>query len=170
MRRSFFATILALTATFLMTGCSGPSYKLGRGINNLGEIIRLGELRRSIEQAGLWEGDHHAFTSGAIRGFNRTIARSLIGVAEIATFPVPSYDPWYKRDGFAYNGDTFIGGPYRKDHIWSLDFMTEAPRYPDSYHPGPISDSIFATDTALGFAAGEVVPFVPGSRFHIFDF
>lgn len=154
----------------LMTGCSGPSFKLGRGLNNLTEFARMGEVRRSIEQASLWEGQHHGFTSGAIRGFNRGIARSLIGATEVVTFPIPSYDPWYGRDKFDYNGDTFIGGPFRKDHVWTLNFMTEAPRYPDSYRPGPVADSIFATDTALGFASGEVAPFMIGSRFHIFDF
>jgi len=170
MRRFNCLSFLAIAALVLLTGCSGPSYKLGRGLNNVSELMRMGEVRRSIEQASLWEGSHHAFTSGTIRGFNRSVARSLIGVGEIVTFPFPSYDPWYGRENFKYNGDVFIGGPYRKDHFWSLDFMTEAPRYPDSYKPGPSASTIFATDTALGFHAGEVASFIPGSRFHVFDF
>ena len=90
MRPSFCVTLVALAAMLLMTGCSGPSFKLGRGLNNLTEFARMGEVRRSIEQASLWEGQHHGFTSGAIRGFNRGIARSLIGATEVVTFPIPS--------------------------------------------------------------------------------
>jgi hypothetical protein len=41
--------------------------------------------------------------------------------------------------------------------------------YPDSYKPRLLSDSTFDTDTSLGFSGGDVMPFVPGSRFHIFD-
>jgi hypothetical protein len=47
--------------------------------------------------------------------------------------------------------------------------LPEYPVYPASYKPGILSDSIFATDTALGFSGGDVAPFVPGSRFKIFD-
>jgi hypothetical protein len=28
---------------------------------------------------------------------------------------------------------------------------------------------MFATDTNLGFSGGDVAPFIPGSRFRIFD-
>ena len=32
-----------------------------------------------------------------------------------------------------------------------------------------VSDSIFDTDTSLGFSGGDVFPFVQGSRFRVFD-
>ena len=43
------------------------------------------------------------------------------------------------------------------------------PVYPDSYRPGLISDALFDTDTYTGFSGGDIAPFVPGSRFSIFD-
>jgi len=170
MRKSFVLLTLAGVLALFTAGCSGPSYKLGRGLNNLTEPFRMGEMRRSVEQAQLWNGPRNAFKFGAIQGFNRTLVRTGIGLVEIVTFPFPSYEPFYLKKKYPSNGDVYIGGPYRTDQIWSLDFMSEDPRYPDSYSPGPYSDGIFATDTALGFAAGDVFPGIMGSRFHIFDY
>lgn len=167
-----FGAVLALS-----TGCSGPSYKLGRGINNLTEPLRLGEMRRSIEQAGVWMGPDYAFTFGAIQGFNRTMVRTFIGAYEVITFPIPdptsggapSYDSMFTRNILGA-GDVYIPGPFRSDQVLSLDFMTADPKYPTNYKPGLLSDSLFATDTALGFSAGDVAPMIPGSRFHVFDY
>ena len=33
----------------------------------------------------------------------------------------------------------------------------------------PPEDAIVGTDTALGFSRGDIAPFLPGCRFHIFD-
>lgn len=126
-------------------GCSGPEKKLGRGINNLTEFVRMGEIRRSVEQTALWYGPETAYTTGFIRGFNRSLARTFIGAYEVVTFPFPSYDPLFTNK-FSPN-----------------------PVYPDSYKPNLIEDQTFAPDTSLGYAGGDVVPFIPGSRFRIFD-
>ncbi len=171
-----FAVCLASVLAF-STGCSGPSYKLGRGINNLTEPFRLGEMRRSIEQAGVWQGPDHAFTFGALQGFNRTLVRTFVGAYEILTFPIPdptkggapSYDSIFVKNVLGA-GDVYIPGPFRSDQVFSLDFMTSDPKYPTNFKPGLLSDSLFATDNALGFSAGDIAPFVPGSRFHVFDY
>ena len=172
MRPTSFIAIGAACLALLGGGCAGPSYKLGRGINNVTEFARMGEMRRSIEQANIWHGPDSAFTFGAIRGFNRSVARTFIGAGEIATFPVPtpSYDANYKKEFPVDNGDVYFAGPYRPDQLWTLKWLTEDPRYPMNYKPGHLADTMFATDTALGFSSGDVAPFVPGSRFHIFDF
>ena len=48
--------LLALVcAVVLTTGCAGPERKLGRGIMNVTELLRGGEIRRSMEQTYLWE-------------------------------------------------------------------------------------------------------------------
>ena len=47
--------------------------------------------------------------------------------------------------------------------------LPENPVYPENYQPSLLSDSIFDTDTSLGFSGGDVFPFVQGSRFRIFD-
>lgn len=137
----FFAwPLLALAA-----GCAGPEKKLGRGVNNVTEFMRLGEMRRSMEQSGIWSSPDQAYTTGVIRGFDRTIARTAVGAFEILTFPfpTPSFDPI---------------------------FLPAQPVYPDSYAPGVLADPVFGPDAALGFSGGDVAPFVSGSRFHIFDY
>lgn len=154
MRKSVFLLAIAGMACVLFTGCTsgtsgitGPQRKLGRGINNLTEIPRGGEMRRSIEQTGIFHGPEVAYTSGVIHGFNRSISRTLVGAYEIVTFPFPN-------------------GP-GKD--FSPIMLPERTVYPDAYRPGLLGDSLFSTDTNLGFSGGDVMPFVPGSRFKIFD-
>jgi len=152
MRKTTIISMVALAAVLVATGCRGPEEKLGRGIRNVTEFARLGELRRTVEQSALFEGPEYAYTTGVIRGFNRSVLRTLVGVYEIATFPFPSYDPWLKP-----------GNKLMPDA--SVD-----PVYPDSYKPQLIESPTFETDTALGFSGGDVIPFVPGSRFRIFDY
>ena len=67
----------------LLAGCAGPERKLGRGIANLTEPVRGGEMSRSLEQTTMWEGPQKGMTVGVIRGFNRTVARTVLGVTEI---------------------------------------------------------------------------------------
>jgi putative exosortase-associated protein (TIGR04073 family) len=138
--------ILAILAVIVLApGCAGPEKKLGRGFINFTEFTRLGELRRSVEQTALWHSPETAYTTGFIRGMNRTMARTGIGLYEILTFPFPSYEPYYT-------------------HKYPAN-----PVYPDSYKPGLIEDQTFSPDTSLGFGGGDVIPFSPGSRFRIFD-
>src|SRR5712664_1170605 len=85
MRISQAITAAALTLT--LAGCAGPEQKLGRGINNLTEFARGGEIRRSMEQTALWDGTDAAYTTGFIRGFNRSVVRTAVGFVEVITFP-----------------------------------------------------------------------------------
>ena len=137
-------SLLALAALFT-SGCAGPEQKFGRGMSNTFEITRLGEMRRSIEQTAVFESPSAGYTVGAVRGLNRTLARTGLGLYEIVTAPFPPYHP-----------------------IWT-SYLSPGPVYPESYKPGLISDSMFDTDTYTGFSGGEVAPFVPGSRFRVFD-
>ena len=141
-----------MLGTALLVGCKGPEKKLGRGITNLTEFTRLGEMRRTVEQSALWEGPEAAYSTGFIHGLNRSVIRTLVGAYEVVTFPIPSYEPWLKP-----------GNPVMPD-------ATVGPAYPDSYKPGLISDGVFETDVNLGFSGGDTAPFVPGSRFRIFDY
>jgi putative exosortase-associated protein (TIGR04073 family) len=144
--RKFISVAGALSGLALLaTGCAGPEQKLGRGINNVTEFARGGEIRRSMEQTAVWEGSDKAYTTGFIRGFDRSVARTAVGAFEILTFPfpTPTYDPV---------------------------FLPSEPVYPDSYAPALIADPIFGPDAAIGFSGGDVAPFVPGSRFRIYDY
>jgi len=128
----------------LVTGCAGPERKLGRGINNVGEVVRWGELRRSREQAAIWQGPSAANGGGLVTGFNRSMVRIGTGIYEVVTFPIPSYDPVLTH------------------------YLSPSPAYPDSYKPGLPDDPLYHTDTNLGFSGGDVAPLVPGSRFAVF--
>ncbi|MGV3774168.1 MAG: exosortase system-associated protein, TIGR04073 family [Verrucomicrobiales bacterium] len=143
MRKNFLFVAAAAMSALFATGCAGPEEKLGRGINNMTEFARLGEIRRSMEQTAIWDGADQAYTTGFIRGFNRSLARTAVGVYEVVTFPIPSYDPV---------------------------FLPSDPVYPDSYRPKLLADPTFSPDSSLGFSGGDVAPMIPGSRFSIFDY
>jgi putative exosortase-associated protein (TIGR04073 family) len=143
MRKLKCTALAVFTAGVLVTGCAGPEQKLGRGINNMTELARGGEVRRSVEQTAIWEGTEKAYTTGFIRGMNRSFARTAVGMFEVLSFPFPPYDPI---------------------------FLPSEPVFPDSYRPNLIADPMFGPDASLGFSGGDIVPFIPGSRFRIFDY
>ncbi len=144
---------LPLLAVLVMAGAflSGCAYtnnvenKFGRGMANTYDIVRMGEFRRSMEQSALFQGPDTAYSTGFIHGVNRTLSRTGIGVYEVVTAPIPPFHPVFT--------DKFAPGPV----------------YPDNYTPGLVADSMFATDTELGYSGGDVLPFVPGVRFRVFD-
>lgn len=141
-RLSFLAMLL-LVGGFAV-GCANVEKKFGRGMSNLMEPVRLGELRRSMEQTAIFEGPEAAYTAGFMRGLNKTLVRTGVGAYEIVTCPIPSYDPIF------------------------TNYLSPGSSYPDNYRPDILADSMFATDTNLRFSGGEVLP-IMGSRFKIFD-
>jgi putative exosortase-associated protein (TIGR04073 family) len=145
MRKIIFPAVAILTALFA-TGCTGPEQKLGRGLSNTYEIVRLGEMRRSIEQNAVLDTPGVGYY-GFIHGFDRSMQRTGIGLLEVVTFPIPmpTYQPMFTKS------------------------FSPDPVYPDSYKPGLFSDSLFDTDTYTGFSGGDVAPWVPGSRFTVFN-
>jgi putative exosortase-associated protein (TIGR04073 family) len=145
MLKQLFLLSLIAVAGALASGCANVEQKFGRGMANTFEIVRGGELRRSMEQSALFQSPDYAYTTGFVHGLNRTLARTGIGVYEVVTAPFPPYGPVFT--------DRFAPGPV----------------YPDNYNPGLIDDSMFETDTYIGYSGGDVLPFVPGSRFRVFD-
>lgn len=152
MRNKLALTLSVLALGTLAVGCAGPTKKLSRGFSNAMEFTRMGEWRRSYEQTYLWDGPNAAYSIGFIKGFNRSLLRTGVGLYEIVTFPIPSYDPVL-----------YPGCPIAPD-------MTEGPAYPDSYKPNIFATSAVQPDANLGFGGGDVFPFVPGSRFRIYDY
>ncbi len=134
-------TLLAL----LGVGCAGPEQKMGRGIGNITEVARGGEFQRSVEQAGLFDGTDVGVATGMVRGVNRTLARTGVGIYEVVTAPLPPYGPVF------------------------TDYLSPKPLYPDSFHPRKWAGPTFAADQYLGFNGGDVAPWFPGSRFRVFD-
>jgi putative exosortase-associated protein (TIGR04073 family) len=140
---AFLATLVI--AGVLSSGCSSAEKKLGRGMSNMTEFARLGEMRRSIEQTALFDQPGGHYATGFIRGLNKTLVRTGVGIYEVVTAPIPPYDPVF------------------------TDYISVNPAYPDNYRPDIIDDSLFATDTNMGFSGGDVAPYIPGSRFKIFN-
>ena len=122
-------------AVLLLASCAeGPQEKLGRGIVNSMEIFRMGEMRRAITDTGVLDSPNLEFTTGVIRGANRTMLRTAYGFYEVFTFPWPNHKP---KD---YGPIFFYGNPALKN---------SSPVYPDAYKPQILADE---TDFARHFA------------------
>ncbi|MCC6235652.1 MAG: exosortase system-associated protein, TIGR04073 family [Verrucomicrobiales bacterium] len=159
-----------LVVPALVIGCAGPEKKLGRGIRNITEITRGGEMARSVEQTTLWEGSQKGVTTGVIRGINRTVARTLIGVAEVATF----YAPWPKDGGWTYDACYTPDGPLYPDYSmatytepWGGLRLPEDPGVPDSYSHSYPAISAMDTDSEMGITGGSILPMYPFGKFKI---
>jgi putative exosortase-associated protein (TIGR04073 family) len=139
-----FLAIIGLTALFT-AGCAGPEEKFGRGIDNTFEVVRMGELSRSVEQTSIFDSPGAGYTTGFVRGLNRSLARTGLGLYEIVTFPIPPYHPVATK------------------------YLSPEPAYPDNYKPGLPDDPLFDTDAFTGYSGGTFLPFLPGNRFNVFD-
>jgi len=157
--------LLAAALTAIVVGCAGPEDKLGRGLRNSTEFLRMGEIQRSMEQTGLWDGPELVRTTGFIRGFNRSVVRTALGVYEIVTFPLPPYGPLLTSTNMVFPDPSMATLHYP----WGRLVLTAEPAYPASHAPGFSASQIFATDEYLGFSGGDIAPMVPGCRFQIFE-
>jgi putative exosortase-associated protein (TIGR04073 family) len=143
--RSCLILLSVAVAGLLATGCSGPQTKLGRGINNTMEIVRMGETQRAIEQSSLFDGANQGFDVGLVKGISKSLARTGVGLYEIVTFPIPTYDPV------------------------ATSYLTPHPGFPDSYKPGLRDAQSLNTDDRIWFSGGTIMPWLPGNRFRVFD-
>jgi putative exosortase-associated protein (TIGR04073 family) len=145
MRKSLSLLGAIALMALLGVGCAGPEQKMGRGFGNMTEIVRGNEFQRSVEQGALLGGTDTGFMTGGVRGVDRTLARTGLGIYEVVTFPLPPYHP-----------------------TWT-SYLSPRPLYPDSYQPSKWAEPMFSTDHSFGFSGGDVAPWFPGSRFTIFD-
>lgn len=155
---------MAVAAIAFLTGCAGPENKLGRGLGNMTEIVRGGEMARSMEQTGLWDGPSQVHTVGFVRGVTRTMARTGIGIYEVVTFPLPPYGPVAAPTHRLYPDPSVK----TSKPTWGGLSLSERPVFPATYKPG-LESGLFDTDVAIGFSGGAVAPGFPGSRFRVFD-
>ena len=158
-------SLLAVAAAVAFTGCAGPENKFGRGLNNMTEIVRGGEMTRAMEQTAMWDGPGQAGTTGFARGFTRTMTRTGIGIYEVITFPIPPYGPLLTSKSRLYPDPSVKTRKYP----WGGLELSENPVYPESYKPGIRSGTPYETDKSLGFSGGEVAPWIPGSKFTTLD-
>lgn len=138
-------SLLALSALVvtLTAGCAGPEEKLGRGVRNTTEIVRLGELRTTMEQTAVWDSPSQAATTGVVKGVDLTLARTGVGLYEIVTFPFPPYHPVLTK------------------------YLSPNPPYPDNYRPDLPNDPLYQTDQYIGYSGGTWASFIPGSQFEV---
>ena len=97
MRNVISLLAVAALAALFTSGCAGPEQKLGRGMSNTFEIVRMGEMRRSIEQTAIFDSPGAGYTAGVIHGFDRSLERTGLGIFEIATAPLPPYHPIFTK-------------------------------------------------------------------------
>jgi putative exosortase-associated protein (TIGR04073 family) len=135
---------LLAIAAMLTSGCAGPEAKLGRGIRNSCEIVRLGGLRTSVEQTTVWNSPEEGCTTGVIKGVDLSLARTGVGLFEVLTFPFPPYHPVCTK------------------------YLSPLPTYPDSDVINIPDDPLYHTDQNIGFSTGTSLGFVPGSQFDVF--
>jgi putative exosortase-associated protein (TIGR04073 family) len=145
MRYALFLLSAVALAVVITSGCAGPERKLGRGISNSAEIIRGGEWRRSVEQTAVFDSPEAGRTVGFVSGFNKTLARTGVGLYEVVTFPIPPYGPIF------------------------TNYLSPNPAFPDCYRPSLPADPLYDTDTYVGMQGGDIAPLVPNSRFQVFD-
>src|SRR5215813_10816662 len=131
MRKTLSLLAVLGMAGALLSGCAGYQAKVenkfGRGMNNTFDIVRGGEFRRTLEQTALFDSPDVAYSTGFVRGVNRTLSRTGIGVYEMVTAPLPPYHP-----------------------IFTSHFAP-TPVYPDNFKPDLIADPMFETDTYIGY-------------------
>ena len=144
MRHTYSLIAVAGLAAALCSGCAGPENKLGRGFHNTFEIVRMSEVQRSLEQTAMFEPDVPR-PAAFIRGFHKSLARTGVGLYEVVTCPLPPYGPV------------------------ATGYLTPKAKGPDSYTPSLPDNSIYHTDATFGFSGGDIAPWVPGSRFKVFD-
>jgi putative exosortase-associated protein (TIGR04073 family) len=144
MRNTVFA-LGALALVVLAAGCAGPEEKLGRGFGNSTEFMRAGEFERETEQSSIFAGTDTGYSTGVVKGVDKTLARTGVGLYEIITFPIPPYHPVCR------------------------DYLQAYPQYPDAYHPRKVAAPALDNDHYLGFSGGDIAPWFPGSRFRVFD-
>ena len=82
-----FVVAFAALISFNVTAGGDPFRKLGRGIVNVGFGVL--EIPMKVYDVNQVDGGLAALTYGVFKGIGYFVAREVIGVVEIATFPMP---------------------------------------------------------------------------------
>lgn len=89
----FMASIIS-PVSFAEPGRGDPLRKLGRGLSNC--VTFPIEIPNQISKTNNTDGAMAAFTYGVVKGITMTMFRAVVGVYEVATFPIPfpkNYEP-----------------------------------------------------------------------------
>jgi putative exosortase-associated protein (TIGR04073 family) len=147
MRTAISLLSLAALGALFTAGCAGPEQRLGSGVHNVTEFVRMGEMQQSLEQYTMFD-PQAGMATGLIHGFDQSVYRTVAGAYQIVTFPA---------------------GNLLTQTSFEQKYIPKGTPYPDSYHPGLPALTTFQTDNYIGFSGGNIAPFVPGNRFSIFE-
>ena len=87
--------------------------KLGRGTSNV--VTSAFEIPKSIQEMFYEEGVMAAATYGVLDGIYKFVLRTVVGVYEVATFPIPfpdGYAPIVEPEFLFSPDDDFVVGGY----------------------------------------------------------
>lgn len=84
---AFLIVVLVFSLAALPASADGPVKKLGRGVANV--VTCPFELPKGMEDSRDEDGIFAACTWGVFRGTLNIVKRAVVGVYEIATFPIP---------------------------------------------------------------------------------
>ena len=80
----------------------GPTRKLARSLANMCPLTALTEIPTTIGEINNREGNASAATYGVVQGVGKYLARTVFGVYEFLTWPIPtykgSYRPFYRSN------------------------------------------------------------------------
>lgn len=100
--KKLLLTALALTITSSITLADihipnkpGPTRKLGSGIAKT--VASSAYIADSFYDKLLSEGGTSAFTYGLVEGTGKAVYSTVLGVAEILTFPLPRYEGFDRK-------------------------------------------------------------------------
>ena len=111
MKRQTIGWIFAATAAVVLVATApraqagDPARKLGRGLANV--LFGIAEIPQTAVQVGHQHGGGAGMTWGVMKGVGRFVARELVGIYEIITFPIPlphGYDPILQPE-FPFSAD-----------------------------------------------------------------
>ena len=83
----FILLLLSIIGNPVMSHADTAVKKLGRGLANIGTCYF--EIPHSMGNANNESGPVAAITVGVVEGLLKTCVRAIIGVYEVATFPIP---------------------------------------------------------------------------------
>lgn len=132
MRTMILVTVLALSGIAAQTVQAGGSpgnhrlRKLGRGLSNIATGVL--EIPRNVRAVQVEQGDMAAVTYGTARGLWRTGVRSVVGVVEVITFPVPT-TPIVEPEFLANDGlvDAVFRPGRHTHHTMTRDWQVKQP-------------------------------------------
>ena len=108
-------SVLIISLVCIQSPCFAQNMlrKLGRGVSNVATSVF--EIPKSIQEIFYEEGVVAAGTYGIIDGIYKCLLRTVVGVYEVVTFPIPfpaDYAPIVEPEFMFSSDDEYVVGGY----------------------------------------------------------